>query len=161
MESNTSTPLSPEAVRRALPVSPEAQITVHAARQSLKAVRDGYDKRSALVIGPRSVHDPEAAFDYARRLRRLAESLSDEHLVLMRLRVEDLVNDPQRDGSHDPNLGLATARLVLLRINELGLPCAADAGPFAEPYLSDLIAWNDLGGASAAGNSAAQALDPA
>jgi 3-deoxy-7-phosphoheptulonate synthase len=142
-------------------VSREAQITVHAARQSLQALRDGYDKRSALVIGPRSLQDPEAAFDYACRLRRLAESLSDEHLVLMRLRVEDLVNDPQRDGSRDPNLGLATARQVLLRINELGLPCVADAGSFAQPYLSDLIAWSDPGDATAAGNFAAQALDPA
>ena len=53
-----SSTLSPEAVRRALPLSREAQVTVHAARQSLRAVRDGYDKRSALIIGPPSVRDP-------------------------------------------------------------------------------------------------------
>lgn len=156
MQSDPLSPLSPEAVRRALPASREAQLTVYAARQSLRALRDGYDRRSALVIGPRSLRDPEAAFDYARRLRRLAETLSDEHLVVMHVRIEQLVNDPQRDGSRDPNLGVSIARQVLLRINELGLPCAAEAGPFAAPYLADLIAWE---GPSAIGSSPPESRD--
>ena len=57
-------------------------------------------------------------------------------------RVEELVNDPSRDGSRDPNLGIATARQLLLRINELGMPCAMEPGSFTTPYLEDLIAWD-------------------
>lgn len=139
--------LSPEAVRRALPASSEATATVRAARESLRAGRP-----FAVVAGPEALRDPEHAFEHARRLRRLTDP-SGELLVMMHARVDELVHDPSRNGSRDLNLGIAAARQLLLRINELGLPCVLEAGSFAAPYLADLIAWEG----SAAGNFASEA----
>ena len=143
--------LTPDAVRRALPVSEEALATVRSARESLEAGRP-----FAVVAGPETLRDPQHAFDHARRLRRLTDP-AGELLVLLHAQVDVLVQDPSRNGSRDLNLGLATARQLLVRINELGLPCALEADSFTLPYLADLIAWE--GGAwegSAAGDSGAQ-----
>ena len=148
--------LAPRAVRRALPASAEATATVWTARESLRALLHGRDRhRFAVIVGPCSLHDPEGALDYARRLRRLAESLASELVVVMRSFVEKprtrtgwkgLVNDPHLDGSFDVSLGLATARQLLLRINEMGLPCATEMlEPFTAPYLDDLVAWGAVG----------------
>jgi 3-deoxy-7-phosphoheptulonate synthase len=147
--------LTPDAVQRALPASDAALAAVCAGRESLRALLRGSDPRMLAIVGPCSVHDPEAALDYAHRLARLAESLSSELLVLMRVFVEKprthvgwkgLVNDPTLDGSCDVGLGLATARQLMLRINELGLPCATELlEPLTAPYLRDLVAWGGVG----------------
>lgn len=143
--------LSPQAMRRALPASSEARATVHAARESLRALLHGREPRLAVIVGPCSIHDPEAALDYARRLRHLARSLAGELVVVMRTFVErpqrrlgwrGLVTDPHLDGSCDLRLGLATARQVLRRIAEIGVPCAVELRePLTQPYLEDLAAW--------------------
>jgi 3-deoxy-7-phosphoheptulonate synthase len=148
--------LPPDAVRRALPVSREGFATVQVARESLRALLHGRDRhRLAVMVGPCSIHDPEAALDYARRLRRLAETLAGELVVVMRTFVEKprtrqgwkgLVNDPHLDGSCDVGLGLASARGLLVRVNEIGLPCAVELlEPFTAPYLEDLVAWGAVG----------------
>ncbi len=129
--------LPPAAVRRALPASSEALATVRAARESLRTGRP-----FAVISGPERLRDPQEGFDHARRLRRLTDP-AGELLVLMHTRVEELVNDPSRDGSRDLNLGIAAARQLLLRINELGLPCAMEGQSFVAPYVEDLIALKD------------------
>lgn len=137
--------LAPEAVRRALPASPEAAATVRAARERLR----GLGPERLRLAGPERLVDPESAFACARALRREARALEQQRggpVLVMRTFVEALVHDPLRDGSCDLNLGLATARLLLLRINELGLPCAIEApdpqrpaAGLAAPYLEDLV----------------------
>ncbi|MGH0030871.1 MAG: 3-deoxy-7-phosphoheptulonate synthase [Myxococcota bacterium] len=129
---------------------------MQAGREALRDLQHGRDhRRLAVIVGPCSIHDPEGALDYARRLARLAGTLSDALLVMMRVFVEKprthvgwkgLVNDPARDGSCDVGLGLATARQVMLRVNDLGLPCATEMlEPFTAPYLRDLVAWGGVG----------------
>jgi 3-deoxy-7-phosphoheptulonate synthase len=116
----------------------------------------GSDPRRLLaIVGPCSIHDPEGALDYARRLARAAEEHASELLVLMRVFVEKprtelgwkgLVNDPTLDGLCDLPLGLASARQTLLRIGELGLPCATEVlDPFTAAHLRDLVAWGGIG----------------
>ena len=129
--------LPPAAVRRALPASNEALATVRAARESLRTGRP-----FAVISGPEPLRDPQLGFDQARRLRRLTDP-AGELLVLMHTRVEELVKDPSRNGSRDLNLGIAAARQLLLRINELGLPCAMESQSFVAPYVEDLIALKD------------------
>lgn len=147
--------LPPDAVRRALPASDAAHATVSRGRESVRGLLRGSDPRLLAIVGPCSVHDPEGALDYASRLARLAQALSGELVVLMRVFVEKprtrtgwkgLVNDPALDGTCDVGLGLATARRLLVRINELGLPCATEMlEPIAAPYLRDLVTWGGVG----------------
>lgn len=144
--------LAPEAVLRALPASPEALATVRAARARLRGPGAGVDpsrSRWLRLAGPPRLLDAEAAFAAARALRREARerlARGDGPVLVMRTFVEALVRDPLRDGSRDLNLGLATARQLLLRINELGVPCAIEApapgeddAGLAVPYLEDLV----------------------
>ena len=108
---------------------------------------------------PCSIHDEDAALDYARRLRRLAERTRDALLVVMRTYFEKprttvgwkgLINDPNLDGSCDAALGLSLARRILLRVNELGMPCAAELlDPVTPQYLGDLVAWAAIGARTA------------
>src|SRR5690606_40148001 len=102
-----------------------------------------------------SVHDPEAAIDYALKLKKLSEPLSDRLLVVMRVYFEKprttvgwkgLINDPGLDGSDDIPTGLRTARRLLLEVNEIGLPAATEfLDPIVPQYISDLISWAAIG----------------
>ena len=115
----------------------------------------GHDPRRLIVIGPCSVHHPEAAIDYALKLKKLSEPLSDRLLVVMRVYFEKprttvgwkgLINDPLLDGSDDIPTGLRTARRLLLEVNEIGLPAATEfLDPIVPQYISDLIAWAAIG----------------
>jgi 3-deoxy-7-phosphoheptulonate synthase len=108
-----------------------------------------------VVVGPCSIHDPAAALDYALRLKKLAEELSDTLYIIMRVYFEKprtttgwkgLINDPHMNDSFDIEQGLQLARKVLLGINELGLPTGTEAlDPISPQYLSDLIAWSAIG----------------
>jgi 3-deoxy-7-phosphoheptulonate synthase len=108
-----------------------------------------------MVVGPCSIHDPDAAVEYARRLARIAEATSDVLLIVMRTYFEKprttvgwkgLINDPHLDGSCDVAAGLDLARRLLLEINELGLPCATEVlDPIAPRYLADLVSWAAIG----------------
>ncbi len=146
---------SPAALKQRLPVPPEAVRSVLAGRSALRDALHGRDGRLLAIVGPCSLHDPEAALDYARRLAPLARELAGELVVLMRTYFEKprttvgwkgLINDPGLDGSCDVTRGLATARELLVRINALGLGCATEfLDPVAPQYLADLIAWAAIG----------------
>lgn len=150
------TPLStPDAVHGEYPISADAAATVAGSRQAIQNILHGRDDRLVVVIGPCSVHDPEAAMDYARRLvaerRRLAGSLE----VVMRVYFEKprttvgwkgLINDPDLDGSFRIDRGLRLARGLLLEINDLGLPAGCEYLDTATPqYISDLVGWGAIG----------------
>jgi len=147
--------VAPEALRDALPLSETAQRTVLAGRDAIKAILERRDPRWFVVVGPCSIHDPDAASDYGRRLAALAGELADTLLLVMRVYFEKprttvgwkgLINDPDLDDSFHIEKGLRIARQLLLDLNTLGLPCATEAlDPITPQYLSDLIAWSAIG----------------
>jgi len=148
--------LAPEALRAALPASPQSARTVAAARNAIRDVIHGRDpRRLVVVVGPCSIHDPSQALEFARRLKHTAEPLQRELLVVMRTYFEKprttvgwkgLLSDPALDGSCDVRGGLAQARALLLAINELGVPCGAEVlDPLAPHYLGDLLCWAAIG----------------
>jgi len=147
---------SPNGLRAALPMTPRAQATVGDARQALRDLLHGRDRsRIAVIAGPCSIHDADAAREYARRLREVAAPLAGELVVVMRTFLEKprtnvgwkgLLNDPDLDGSQDVARGLTLARQLLIDLNELGVPCAAEIlDPSTPSYLADLLAWGGVG----------------
>ena len=147
--------LTPEEVKRRVPMRPSAQRTVLDGRLTVENILDRRDHRFMVVVGPCSIHDPVAALDYAQRLKRLADEVSDTLYIVMRVYFEKprtttgwkgLINDPHMNDSFDIEEGLQLARKVLLDINELGLPTGTEAlDPISPQYLSDLIAWSAIG----------------
>ena len=145
----------PAHVFREYPVSNRAAQTTYGARQGIHRILHGADDRLLVVIGPCSIHDYEAAMEYAQRLQKEAERLKDDLLVVMRVYFEKprttvgwkgLINDPRMDGSFRINEGLRLARKILLDINELGLSCATEFLDTISPqYTADLIAWGAIG----------------
>jgi len=128
--------IAPEALRKQLPLSEKAFETVMSGRQVIEDILDGKDKRLFVVVGPCSIHDPAMAFDYAQRLKKLADELKDQLVLVMRVYFEKprttvgwkgLINDPDMDDSFHIEKGLKLGREILLKINELGLPAGTEA----------------------------------
>jgi 3-deoxy-7-phosphoheptulonate synthase len=146
---------SPDEVKARLPLTEAAANTVVKGRRALEAILDGKDERLFVVVGPCSIHDPAAGLDYARRLVRLAEELSDVAVMVMRVYFEKprtslgwkgFINDPFMDDSFRIDVGMEKARRFLLDVNELGLPAGTEAlDPIAPQYYGDLIAWTAIG----------------
>lgn len=148
--------IAPRAVKSAQPLSAAAAALVLRTRQAIRDVLHGRDRRRMLVVvGPCSIHDPEAAYEYARRLRPVADALRDDLLIVMRTYFEKprttigwkgLVNDPHLDGSCDLEAGLQLARTILRTINDLGVPCGSEVlDPITPQYMSDLLSWASIG----------------
>ena len=147
--------ISPEQLKSDLPVSESAQSTILAGREAVNRILDRKDKRLMMVIGPCSIHDVDAAMDYARRLKVLADEVKDSIAIIMRVYFEKprttvgwkgLINDPHLNGSFDIETGLHIGRKLLLDISELGLPTATEAlDPISPQYLHDLISWSAIG----------------
>ena len=146
---------TPADVIAELPCDDVVSEVVTQARQSLQDILHGRDDRLAVVIGPCSIHDPEAAMEYARRLRPLRDALGGELEIIMRVYFEKprttvgwkgLINDPDMDGSFQINRGLRTARGLLRDINALGLPAGCEYLDIISPqYIADLVAWGAIG----------------
>jgi len=147
---------TPADLKTSHPISTSAARAVLRARNAIRDVLHRRDRRRQVVIvGPCSLHDPDAALTYAKRLVPLARELDDELIVLMRTYFEKprttvgwkgLVNDPHLDGSCRVDEGLALARRLLLEINGLGLPCATEfLDPVSPQYLADAVAWAAIG----------------
>jgi 3-deoxy-7-phosphoheptulonate synthase len=147
----------PAEVMRSVPRSLAATATVSSARSALREILRGTDrrKRLAVVIGPCSVHDPDAAHEYAARLAELRRDLSDSLEIIMRVYFEKprttvgwkgLINDPDLDGSYDIDKGLRLARRLLLEINDIGLPAGCEFLDTTTPqYIADLVGWAAIG----------------
>ena len=146
---------TPRELKDELPIGPAAAARIAAHRAEIDAIMQEQDDRLLVVVGPCSVHDPEAALDYARRLAPIAEKLKDDVLIVMRVYFEKprstggwkgLINDPQLNGTHDIATGLRVARKLLLDIVELGLPTGTEfLEPVSPSYISDLVAWGAIG----------------
>ncbi len=150
------TELAPPAhLLREFPVSESAATTTYDARCAIHRVLHGTDDRLLVVVGPCSIHDYDAAIDYATRLAALKRELADRLIVVMRVYFEKprttvgwkgLINDPRLDDSFRINEGLRLARRILLEINELDLPAGTEYLDMITPqYIADLIAWGAIG----------------
>ncbi len=138
-----------------LPVTDQIGKTVRAARAGIHNILHGKDDRLVVVVGPCSIHDPEAGVEYAQKLAEFAPSVSDGLLVVMRVYFEKprttvgwkgLINDPGLDDSFEINRGLRTARELLCNINKLGLPAGSEFLDLITPqFIADLVGWGAIG----------------
>ncbi len=147
--------LPPDQLKAELPITESAAATVHNAREAIRAIIRGVDPRLLVIVGPCSIHDPEGALDYARRLAELAKRHQEQLLVVMRVYFEKprttvgwkgLINDPHLDGTYDIPTGLHLARRLLLDIVQLGLPTGTELlDPIVPQYIADLVCWAAVG----------------
>ncbi|RYF16115.1 MAG: 3-deoxy-7-phosphoheptulonate synthase, partial [Comamonadaceae bacterium] len=147
--------ISPALLQFEMPADDAVQAFVERSRAEVAAIVHGDDPRLLVVVGPCSIHDHAQAMEYARRLRRLADELRDDLLVVMRVYFEKprttvgwkgYINDPRLDGSFRINEGLRLARQLLLEVAQLGLPAGTEFLDLLSPqYISDLISWGAIG----------------
>ena len=145
----------PQHIHDELPLTDAAACTTAEARNAIHQILSGEDPRLLVIIGPCSIHDSQAALEYAARLSKWKESLAEDLLIVMRVYFEKprtrvgwkgLINDPDLDESFNINKGLRVARKLLIDINEMGLPAATEYLDLITPqYVSDLITWGAIG----------------
>src|SRR5579859_5607441 len=147
---------SPREMKKNLPLPESIRSLVLSSREYMRSLVHGRDgKQLVVVVGPCWIHDPDAAFEYAERLRKVAEATKDNLFIVMRTYFEKprtivgwkgLISDPSLDGSSNIPEGLALARSVLLRIGAMGLPCGTEfLDPIVPQYVSDLVTWAAIG----------------
>ena len=149
-------PLLPPAILlEEQPLNERGSETVTRARRDISRILRGEDDRLVVIVGPCSIHDPVAALEYGRRLRKLADEHAADLCIVMRVYFEKprttvgwkgLINDPHLDGSFVINEGLRRARRVLLDLAELGLPAGCEfLDPISPQFTSDLVSWGAIG----------------
>ncbi|MBA2816087.1 3-deoxy-7-phosphoheptulonate synthase [Candidatus Pantoea persica] len=147
--------ITPEELKARFPLNAQQEAQIAASRQTISDIIAGRDPRLLIVCGPCSIHDTEAALDYARRLKDLSEQLKDRLYIVMRVYFEKprttvgwkgLINDPYMNNSFDMESGLHIARQLLVNLVEMGLPLATEAlDPNSPQYLGDLFSWSAIG----------------
>jgi len=147
--------LSPAALEAELPLSESAVTSIAGNRRTIAKILRNEDPRLLVVVGPCSIHDPEAALDYARQLKQLADEINDTIYIVLRVYFEKprtvvgwkgLINDPDLDGSFEINKGLHLARRLLLDVADIGLPAATEfLDTTLGQYYADLISWGAIG----------------
>ena len=151
--------LAPEQVCREYPMTARAAKTISETRRAIHDILHGGDDRLLVVIGPCSIHDLDAALEYATRLNKVRNALADDLLIVMRMYFEKprtalgwkgFINDPNLDGSFRINTGLRLARGLLRDVNNMGVPAATEfLGLLTPQYISDLISWAAIGARTA------------
>lgn len=152
--------VAPSVLRRDHAVDDAISATVRTGRSGVVDILDGRDDRLIVVVGPCSVHDTDAAMDYARRLAEKAVELGDRLHIVMRVYFEKprttvgwkgLINDPHLDGTFDIDAGLRLGRQLLLDISALGLPVGVEfLDPITPQYIADLVSYGAIGARTAA-----------
>ncbi len=147
--------ITPEALRNSLPLSQSGRAFVESARNVISNIIHKKDHRLLIISGPCSVHDVDAAKEYAKKLKVLHDKYKDSMYIVMRVYFEKprttvgwkgMINDPHMDGSFDVAAGLIKARELLLYLTELGLPLATEAlDPISPQYLAELFSWAAIG----------------
>lgn len=147
--------ITPEEILKAVVLSAESQKTVLRARSVLQDIIKHKDKRKLIIVGPCSIHDPDAAIEYASRLLVLAKKVEKHFFIVMRTYFEKprttvgwkgYVNDPFLNNTFDVGEGLLRSRQLLCDITKMGMPVATEAlDPIVPQYLSDLICWTAIG----------------
>jgi 3-deoxy-7-phosphoheptulonate synthase len=152
--------ISPSLLRAEHRLTPDAAAQVERARAGVVDVLDGRDERLLVVVGPCSIHDRDAALEYAEKLAAVNAELDERLLIVMRTYFEKprttlgwkgLVNDPDLDGSYAVNKGLRLARSLLLEVTDLGLPVGCEfLDPITPQFLADVVSWGSIGARTAA-----------
>ena len=142
-------------LKQQLPLTSALSQQIAAHRQAVRAILDGDDQRLLVIVGPCSIHDPQSAIEYADKLARLADEVSDMMLLVMRAYVEKprttigwkgLAYDPHLDGSDDMAGGLTLSRELMIEMIRRGLPIATEIlQPMAAGYFDDLLSWVAIG----------------
>jgi 3-deoxy-7-phosphoheptulonate synthase len=149
-------PLLPPAILlEELPLTDQAAETVARGRTDVARILRGEDDRLVVVVGPCSIHDPDAGLEYGRRLKKLADQHAGELCIVMRVYFEKprttvgwkgLINDPRLDGSFAINEGLRKARHFLIDLSTMGLPAGCEfLDPISPQYTSDTVSWGAIG----------------
>ncbi len=138
-----------------LPITDQAIAVVQQTRADIHAALRAQDDRLLTIVGPCSIHDPDAARDYARRLKTVRESLAADLNIVMRVYFEKprttvgwkgLINDPDLNGSFHINKGLRLARTLLRDLNDMGVPAGTEFLDLITPqYVADLVSWGAIG----------------
>jgi 3-deoxy-7-phosphoheptulonate synthase len=147
--------LPPRALKAAWPMTEVANRTVVEGRDAVAGILQGADPRLLVIVGPCSIHDADAALEYADKLNGLRRELAGACCLVMRVYFEKprttigwkgWINDPHLDGTYDIETGLKKARALLLQITTMGLPAATEfLDPIVPQYLADLISWAAVG----------------
>jgi len=147
--------IAPADLRQVFPLSDRDRSFVSRSREQIKEIIQRKDRRLMVVVGPCSIHDTEAAVEYAKRLSRLSKQVEDQLLLIMRVYFEKprttvgwkgLINDPDMDGTHLISKGLGIARGLLSRITALEVPVANEMlDPITPEYVADMISWGAIG----------------
>ncbi|MEW6129663.1 MAG: 3-deoxy-7-phosphoheptulonate synthase [Acidobacteriota bacterium] len=147
--------ITPKALKAELPITKASIRTVVESRATIQQILRHEDTRLLVVVGPCSIHDERGALEYAERLAKLRNELSDKLYLVMRVYFEKprttigwkgLINDPHLDGTYDIEAGLKKARRLLLDITQMGVPAATEfLDPIVPQYISDLISWVAIG----------------
>lgn len=150
---------TPREMKAAIPLTPAAIATVARGRENLEHILDGDDPRLIAVVGPCSIHNLDAAEEYARQLKALSEEVASSILVVMRVYFEKprssigwkgLINDPYMNDTFHIEEGIRMARHFLFRVAELGLPAGTELLDVLMPqYIGDLVSWNVIGARTA------------
>ena len=147
--------LSPQMLIDQYPVGERAASLVKNTRDNVKDILNQRDDRLIVIVGPCSIHDPEAALEYASKLVEVAQRLSCDLLIIMRVYFEKprttvgwkgLINDPMLDDSFEINTGLSMARRLLLDLAHMGLPTGTEFLDLISPqYIAELVSWGAIG----------------
>lgn len=147
--------ITPEQLKAKIPASDKATQVICESREVIQNILNGTDKRVFAVVGPCSIHDTDAAIDYAKRLKVLADKVADSVYIVMRVYFEKprttvgwkgLINDPHLNNTFQIEEGLHIGRKLLLDIAEIGLPTSTEAlDPISPQYMQDLISWSAVG----------------
>ena len=153
--SNYEKVIAPSKLKEEMPLNEAGSLIVKKARENIKKIMSGKDKRKIIITGPCSIHDTKQAKEYAQKLSKLSKKVNDKFVIIMRAYFEKprttigwkgLINDPNINGTYDTNLGLKLARKVLLDAISLGIPCGTEfLEPFTPQFIDDLISWVGIG----------------
>jgi 3-deoxy-7-phosphoheptulonate synthase len=146
---------TPEIIHAELPITEIAAATVSETRREIHNILSGEDDRLIAIVGPCSIHDIDAAQEYAKNLKQLKDELQDQLLIVMRVYFEKprttvgwkgLINDPYLDDSYQIDTGLRLARQLLLKLNQMGVPAGTEFLDLITPqYIADLVGWGAIG----------------
>ena len=147
--------ITPKQLKAQLPVSEAVRKAISNYRETVRNIVDRQDPRMLVVVGPCSIHDTDAAIEYAGRLKTLADDIAEQVFIVMRAYFEKprstvgwkgLINDPHLDDSFKVAEGLHIGRQLLLELSQMGLPLATEAlDPITPQYMQDLISWSAIG----------------
>jgi len=153
--SEYQTLMTPEELKERLPLFGDTADIVESNRQVIRNILDRKDPRLFVVVGPCSIHDVDAALEYAERLKTLADEVSETLVLVMRVYFEKprtstgwkgLINDPDMNDSFHIEEGLHIGRRLLLKLSAMGLPTSTEAlDPISPQYLHDIITWSAIG----------------